>query len=81
MTAFGRLDVVIDTAAPTTRLIVLVAVLEFASLTVTCTEEVPAADGVPEITPVDAFRLNPVGKPVADQLYGVVPPEAANVWA
>jgi hypothetical protein len=44
--------------------------------------EVPAVVGVPLITPVLAVRLKPAGKvPVAiDQLKGVLPPVAANVW-
>jgi hypothetical protein len=42
---------------------------------------VPAVVGVPEITPVDAARLNPAGSvpELTLQLYGVVPPLAANV--
>jgi hypothetical protein len=44
--------------------------------------DVPAAVGVPLITPVEAFRLNPAGRVPAetDQLYGVVPPVAVIVW-
>ena len=35
------------------------------SVTVICTGNVPAADGVPEITPVEAFIVTPDGSPVA----------------
>jgi hypothetical protein len=47
----------------------------------TVKEEVPAVVGVPEITPVEAFKLNPAGnEPVVMlHVYGEVPPEAANV--
>src|SRR5215813_7135751 len=43
--------------------------------------DVPAAVGVPEITPVLAARVNPAGSvPLAiDQVYGGVPPLAARV--
>ena len=36
----------------------------------------PAADGVPEIRPVEALIDRPVGRPVAVQVYGAVPPLA-----
>jgi len=51
------------------------------SVTVTVKVNVPAADGVPEITPVDEFKVNPAGRlpVVTDQVYGVTPPVAANV--
>ena len=47
----------------------------------TVKEVVPDAVGVPEITPVEAARLNPAGKDPdeIDQLYGVFPPVAARV--
>jgi hypothetical protein len=43
--------------------------------------DVPAAVGVPLMTPVEAFRLRPAGKPplVIDQVFGAVPPLAARV--
>lgn len=43
--------------------------------------KVPAAVGVPEITPVAAFRVRPAGIEPAlmDQLYGVKPPVACKV--
>jgi hypothetical protein len=51
-----------------------------ASVTVTTTLLlVPADVGVPLITPVVAFMVSPFGSPVADQLYGVVPPLALTV--
>ena len=37
---------------------------------------VPAAVGVPEIAP-EELMLKPAGSPVADQVYGAVPPPAA----
>ena len=51
-------------------------------LSVTCTVKlaVPVAVGVPLRTP-PLLKLNPAGKlpDASDQLYGVVPPVAANV--
>lgn len=49
------------------------------SVTVTFTVLVPAAVGIPVICPVLALMLSPAGNPVADQLYGVMPPSAATV--
>ena len=51
------------------------------SVTRTVKLKVPAAVGVPEITPVPALSDRPVGnEPLArDQVYGGVPPEAASV--
>jgi hypothetical protein len=39
-----------------------------------------AAEGVPEMTPVEAFRLSPLGSVplVTDHEYAVVPPVAAS---
>jgi hypothetical protein len=48
-------------AAATAMLRDLVAVLLLASVTFTEKEDVPEAVGVPEITPVEAFRLSPAG--------------------
>jgi hypothetical protein len=52
-------------------------------LSVTCGVklDVPGPVGVPEIIPVLAFRVRPLGKLpwVIDQVYGVNPPVAANV--
>ena len=68
-------------AAATTMLNAFVPVLFAASVTCTVNDAVPAAVGVPEITPVDATRLNPAGNVPALtlQLYGVVPPLACSV--
>ena len=45
---------------------------------------VPADVGVPEITPVALFSVNPGGSvplpAVINQEYGVLPPVAASVW-
>jgi hypothetical protein len=46
----------------------------FASFTVTLAVLVPAAVGVPLITPVEVLIDSPAGRPVADQVNGVVPP-------
>ena len=68
-------------AAATAMLNAFVPVLFAASVTCTVNDAVPAAVGVPEITPVDAARLNPAGNVPALtlQLYGVVPPLACSV--
>ena len=50
-----------------------------ASATVTTTEPLLAAVGVPEITPEVELMVRPPGSPVADHAYGVVPPVAATV--
>lgn len=49
------------------------------SVTVIPTVPELAPVGVPLITPLDALMLNPAGSPVADHVYGVVPPVAATV--
>jgi hypothetical protein len=46
------------------------------SVTVTATVLVPAVVGLPVMAPLEASMLNPAGSPVADQVYGVVPPLA-----
>jgi hypothetical protein len=51
----GGLMVIVRVAVPVPR--------EFVALIVTV--KVPAAVGVPEITPVDVFTVNPAGSPVA----------------
>ena len=68
-------------AAATAILNAFVPVLFAASVTCTVNDTVPAVVGVPEITPVDATRLNPAGSVPALtlQLYGVVPPLACSV--
>jgi hypothetical protein len=52
-----------------------------ASSTCAVNDAVPAAVGAPEITPVEAARLKPVGSEPETmlQLYGVVPPLACSV--
>jgi hypothetical protein len=80
----GRDEVVIltgVTTAATAMLRLAVAVLAGAleSATRTVKETVPAAVGVPVISPAP-FKLKPAGKEPADsdQLYGAVPPLAAR---
>ena len=51
----GGLMVTVSVAVPVPR--------EFVALIVTV--KVPEAVGVPEITPVEVFRVNPAGNPVA----------------
>src|SRR3972149_10235715 len=60
----------------------LVATAPFASVTCTVKFEVPAVSGVPLITPLPPFRLNPDGNvpAITDQLYDVLPPQAESVW-
>src|SRR5262245_43988048 len=48
------------------------------SRAVAVTEKVPAAVGVPEIRPEEALIDRPAGSPVADQVYGGVPPDAES---
>jgi hypothetical protein len=57
------------------------AALPTVSVAVTVKIDIPAADGIPEITPVEAFRLNPAGKPpeMMDHVSAPVPPAADNV--
>ena len=50
-----------------------------ASVTVTTTVLVPAVFDVPLIAPLAGSMLRPEGRPVADHVYGVVPPVAATV--
>src|SRR3989304_489177 len=73
--------VVTDSAAYTVIESALSEYAPLASITRTVKFDVPAAVGVPLITPVAVFRFNPAGRlPVAtDQLYGVLPPVADNV--
>ena len=49
------------------------------SFTVTATVLVPADEGVPLISPVEALIERFGGNPVADQVNGVVPPLAWSV--
>ena len=53
----------------------------FASVTLTVILLVPAVAGVPLITPLPLFKLNPAGNTptVIDQPSGILPPVAVNV--
>ena len=51
------------------------------SVTVTTTELVPDDADVPEMAPVPDASVRFSGKPVADQVYAPVPPEALKVVA
>jgi len=65
---------------PTTVMLNDLAAVAFAeSVTVRVTEKLPAAVGVPDMTPAELIE-RPLGRPEADQVYGAVPPEAASVW-
>ena len=80
----GRLVAVIKTAITTVNGLMAVCGVGLAlSVTVTVKLNVPAVVGVPSITPVTASRVRPVGSAptVMLQVYGVVPPVAANVCA
>lgn len=71
----------VGVAAATAMLSDFVAVLLFASVTLTVNEDVPDAVGVPEIAPVEAFSVSPAGSEplLTDHEYGVVPPLACSV--
>lgn len=80
----GRIPVIEDAGGPTTILsprVLLCAVGAVESVNLTLNLYIPVALGVPEICPVDASRLKPVGKDPAPalQVYGVLPPLAASV--
>ena len=49
------------------------------SLKVTVTTNVPLCAGVPMITPVCELKVNDGGSPLADQVYGGVPPLPCSV--
>ena len=68
-------------AAETLRVKVAEAVAAglLVSLTLRVTEELPPADGVPEMAPVALLMVRFDGNPVADQAYGEFPPLAAPV--
>ena len=76
----GSVDAVITGIAVTTMLRALVLFpAAFVALTVKL--NVPAVVGVPDITPVDAFKLRPAGNVRAEisQVIGAVP-VAASLW-
>ena len=77
----ARAEVGIESACATEILSDFVAVLLFASVTLTLNEDVPDAVAVPEIAPVEAFSVNPAGSEplLTDHEYGVVPPLACSV--
>src|SRR5207248_2358134 len=54
----------------------VLAVAPALSCTVALTVKVPAVVGVPEMTPLDALTARPGGSPVAEKVYGGVPPDA-----
>lgn len=58
-----------------------VAVLLLASVTFTVKQTVPFVVGLPEIKPVEPFKVKPAGRlpELTDQTYGVFPPVAAKV--
>src|SRR5437899_2042163 len=64
----------IHTGCVITSEYVLLAVAPVTSLIVTVTFDVPAAVGVPAMTPVAGSSKSPAGSPVADHVYGGVPP-------
>ena len=78
----GSEAVVIDRPAPIVMESVDVETLrwlgELESVTVIEGVLVPEAVGVPEMAPEELI-LRPAGSPVADQVYGAVPPPAAMV--
>ena len=49
------------------------------SRAVTVTSNRPSAVGVPDTVPVEAPMVTPGGSPVADHVYGLVPPDAVRV--
>src|SRR5689334_9480487 len=49
------------------------------SVAVTVTDDVAAVVGVPLMRPDELLIDRPAGRPVADQVYGVVPPDAVTV--
>jgi hypothetical protein len=75
-----RYGLVIVTGVATIQVKLTVPVLPEASLTVTLAVGVATVFGVPVIAPVVALIDNPAARPVADQVYGVVPPLAVKVF-
>jgi len=61
------------------RLSVALPVRPVESVAVIVAGKVPGCVGVPTTTPVDWSKLRPVGRPLAIQEYGGVPPETRNV--
>ena len=50
--------------------------ITLASLAITVTAPLPVSVGVPVMDPVEVLIDKPAGRPVADHVYGVVPPIA-----
>ena len=61
---------------------VVAAPLALESVTLIVKVLIPVVTGVPEMTPVAALRLRPVGsEPVlTEKVYGCTPPLTAMVW-
>jgi hypothetical protein len=80
MVAPGIEEVEIDGAAETVMVSTLVA--EALAASVTCMVKLGAvAVGVPEMRPLEEFKLSPAGsEPDTVQVRGAVPPDAATVW-
>ena len=70
--------VIFNGAGAMVRLNPAFALPAFESFTTTFTVNAPALAGVPVIAPVDDEILNPFGNPVADHVYGGVPPVAES---
>jgi hypothetical protein len=64
-------------AAATVMVNALVAVAFAESVACTVTGKLPEAVGVPDMMPAELIE-RPLGRPDADQVYGGVPPVAAN---
>lgn len=62
----------------TERIKLTSAVNEFSSVTLMVTILDPEMVGAPEMMPVAEAMDKPLGKPVADQLYGAAPPVAVT---
>ena len=75
----GKLAVVITSVGTIVSESEALAVWPLLSVKVRFTAKGPLTVGVPESTPVPALRVMPVGRPVAVQLYGVMPPVAVSV--
>lgn len=76
ITGVGSVAVVIDGADATVTLYDLLAVSDALSVALTVKLYVPEAVGVPLMTPVDVFKLKPVGsapEEIAKEMDGVPP--------
>jgi hypothetical protein len=76
-----RLSFLVNEATSIFVLICNLTTLVAESVAVTVNVTDPADVGVPEITPVAEFRVNPAGNDpvVTAQVYGATPPVAVNV--